>query len=184
MSAIVEAQSFSVLAPFPIVFGIATGASALAILILRQLTSAAFVVAFSSFLVANLTALLVGSRIGPVFEAWFHRQVFVSLQQRGDAGLGTETGSETGSETGLYQAVPTAEGSRLAKQKDDRLHPTVERALSHHNDKEDRYVAAKMKEPRNVLFFLSLAAVIVLANALGMMIGSWCAKHFPSRLAG
>lgn len=143
----VSPQSFGVLVSFPLVFAGATAASVLSILVLVHITSASFVVAFGSFLVANATALLLSTWVGPLAEEWSHRQAF-----RQGPGPG-------------YRPI-----------KDD----TKDTASPHCEEERDLelYVAEKLAEPRTAQFYLSLCFVILLANVLGSIIGSYCAHHF------
>lgn len=145
----VSPQSFGVLASFPLVFVGATASSVLSILVLVHITSASFVVAFGSFLVANATALLLGTRVGPLAEEWSHRQAFRQ-------GPGT--------------------GYRPIKDDDD----AKDTASPHCEEERDLelYVAEKLAEPRTAQFYLSLCFVIITANVLGSIIGSYCAHHF------
>lgn len=46
----------------------------------------------------------------------------------------------------------------------------------------DELIELSLPKPRNSYFFVALTLVIIVANLLGMVIGSYCAHNFPSRL--
>ena len=145
-----DPQVFGVVASFPTVFIIASLASALVILALLQVTLNQTVIAVSSALAANLTALLVGSLAGPRLENWYRTR-------QGD-------GSDKGFSDTLGRPA-----EKKKQEEESRLLPTLEA----HVDE---------TQPRNVSFFASLLVVMIIANLLGMLWGSFCAQNFPSRL--
>lgn len=151
-----DPQCFGVVATFPLVFAIATGASVLTILVLVHITHTSSIVAFGSFLVANGTALLVGSRVGPVCEEWYHRKVYTEGLSRKGAGPGY-TPIKHDNRFGFGSTTP---------------HPFEK------EDDSDRYIAAQMTEARTAQFYAALVIVVVVANVLGMMVGNYCAQHF------
>ena len=161
-----DAQVFGVFAPFPIVFVCASLASALDILLVLQLTLKSLPVALSSFLVANVTAALVGSREGPRWESWYS-----SRKRMSDAPPGSMSSSST---TPMKRVVSKSLKARVF---DDDEESTL---LGGRNDSPSE--ASGDLPPRNRKFYGALIAVAIFANLLGMMWGSWCSQNFPSRL--
>lgn len=145
-----DPQVFGVVASFPAVFVCASLVSALVILALLQVTLNQTVIAVSSALAANLTALLIGSVAGPRWETWYRTR-------QGD-------GIDKGFSDTLGRPA-----EKKKQEEESRLLPTLEA----HVDE---------TQPRNVSFFVSLSVVMIIANGLGMLWGSYCAQNFPSRL--
>ena len=161
-----DAQVFGVFAPFPIIFLGASLASALDILIVLQLTLKSLPVALSSFLVANVTAAIVGSRVGPRWESWYS-----SRNKTSDVPPGSLSSSST---TPMKRVVSESLKARVF---DDDEESTL---LGGRYDSPSE--SSGDLPPRNRKFYGALIAVAIFANLLGMMWGSWCSQNFPSRL--
>jgi len=191
-----DSQAFGVLASFPATFTIATGASALSILITLQITLRTLPVAVTSFLTANITAVLVGRKIGGYFEGWH----FNILLDNGIVPSSIGPGS-----TLPYSSLPQSDiANKSNKNKGAAIGDGKEKRSggrggggggggyqSTGTDEEDFANASKpaiirrrafrpMK--RNLYFQVAFCTVIIIANIFGMMIGSLCAESFPSHL--
>ena len=156
-----DPQVFGVLGSFPVVFVCASAVSALVILIVLQVTLNEFTVAFTSFLAANTTAALVGARLGPQWETWYRKQ------------QDQEGGNELG--------APAESRSVFAKHgKDEESRP-----IFGHPESESDFDGSTevVQQRRNMKFYGAILAVFIIANLLGMIWGSWCAQHFPTRLS-
>jgi len=156
-----DPQVFGVVASFPIVFISASLVSALDILVVIQFTVKQLPVALSSFFVANLTAALVGSQEGPRWEKWY-------ISSQNDYINSVDIDREGQAET---QRVVKKRFDDAGSESRVLLPPNA--LLSHAGDE---------LSPRNKWFYGSILTAVIIANLVGMVWGSFCAQHFPTRL--
>lgn len=194
---LVDSQAFGVVAGFPFTFIIATGASALTILILLQFTLQSLPVTVASFSAANITAFFVGRTIGEILEEWHFNQLldnglipssigpastlpYSSLPQTEDDKFGKSNSNSNNSSSNKGFATQTTGGKR-----------SLGGYQSTGTDEEDAanismrpIIRRRAFRPRgrNMYFLVAVCTAVVVANILGAMIGSLCAKTFPSRL--
>ena len=160
-------QMFGVVASFPTVFACASIVSAIIILALLQVTLNQTVIAVSSAVAANLTALFVGSIAGPRWETWY---ITILLRQ---ADM-----NDKGPSGALFSAE-----KKKQEEENRALLPTLEDHVEEGIRGTSSVAQELAREPRNLSFFASLVVVIIVANLLGMVWGSFCAQNFPSRLS-
>jgi len=157
-----DPQVFGVVASFPVVFISASLVSALDILVVIQFTVQQLPIALSSFFAANLTAALVGSQEGPRWEKWY-------ISSQNDYINAVDIDREGQAET--QRAV-------FKKRLDDES--SASRALLSHTNASSH--TSEELSPRNKWFYGSILTAVIIANLIGMVWGSFCAQHFPSRL--
>ena len=155
-----DSQAFGLVAAFPYAFICGTIASSLIILIIIQLTLKTIIVATGSFLAANITAYLFGSRLGWRLEQW---HLYLLLEH---GKLRNETN---------FQSLPTKD-----LEKDTQI-------TSHQNNNDNDNNSTKIRpilrqRQRNWYFKMTFVVIIIIANILGMLIGGLCAANLPSRL--
>ena len=160
-----DSQAFGLVAAFPYAFICGTIASSLIILIIIQLTLKTIIVATGSFLAANITAYLFGSRLGWRLEQW---HLYLLLEH-----------GKLRNDICEHQSLPSKdiEKDSLTNHQNN----LCENDFSESNNQTKIRPILRQRQ-RNWYFKMTFVVIIIIANILGMLIGGLCAANLPSRL--